>query len=496
MKHANEKKQDLLLDALSCIDEDILERGLALRDGATAPKAVESTPKTAVPIPTTPPLYDLTRQPDKPPKKNPWRMLAVVAAACLLLCVVPLSMCMVGSLSKSGDAPEDAEGTLGNHAGMQNGSNAEDFTPIAPEDGWGENDEPEAEAPAETEVFEDTAEIMLPEGIETEDWWEAETDGNIVFPSKPYSPEAWVWNTVSSTNGYTEKNIQVTLPGQPDRKLNYTYTAAVDTFVEGQNELNAFYEATVSPEDALLLDLYAQYCMSLYTMDYGSHFLLFHPAIVEERFTEEVAPYSYETALGTINTLLGLMLPYDTVSVDIVLTGNRELTGEALDGYLANLRKNTESAGLSIEKVTAVRHFTAESVITVGERFTPEEWGFGSDFYCFEYEGVWYLDGQSMDDDLCIDFALSGTTHGQGYLRPETYIGSVAVIEAGNLFMSDGTIFYADTIISEQIAEGRLSVGDRVSIQHYDFGLAVGDKALGEGILYKALNLTVIDRVE
>ena len=38
MKRPNEKKQDLLLDALSCIDEGILAMGLALRDGAAAPK--------------------------------------------------------------------------------------------------------------------------------------------------------------------------------------------------------------------------------------------------------------------------------------------------------------------------------------------------------------------------------------------------------------------------------------------------------------------------
>ena len=130
MKQTNEKKQDLLLDALSCIDEDILERSLALRDGTAAPasKAAESAPKTTRPATVIPPLYDLTRQPEKPPKKNPWRVLAVAAAACLLLCVVPLSMWMVGSLAKN-DA--EAGDTYGTHAGIQNGSSAEDLIPGA-----------------------------------------------------------------------------------------------------------------------------------------------------------------------------------------------------------------------------------------------------------------------------------------------------------------------------------------------------------------------------
>ena len=130
MKRPNEKKQDLLLDALSCIDEDILERGLALRDGAAAPKAAEPAPKAPRPAAVIPPLYDLTRQPDKPPRKSPWRVISVVAAACLLLCVVPLSMWMVGSMTKNdaeaGDTLFDSPGT---HAGIQNGTNVEDLIP-------------------------------------------------------------------------------------------------------------------------------------------------------------------------------------------------------------------------------------------------------------------------------------------------------------------------------------------------------------------------------
>ena len=57
MKQTNEKKQDLLLDALSCIDEDILERGLALRDGTAAPasKAADPAPKTPRPATVIPP---------------------------------------------------------------------------------------------------------------------------------------------------------------------------------------------------------------------------------------------------------------------------------------------------------------------------------------------------------------------------------------------------------------------------------------------------------
>ena len=209
MKRPNEKKQDLLLDALSCIDEDILERGLALRDGAAAPapKAAEPAPTAPRPATVMPPLYDLTRQPDKPPKKNPWRVISVVAAACLLLCVVPLSMWMVGSMSKN-EAGENApiDGTHESNAGIQNGTSVEDLIPGAPGDGWEENDAPEMEAP--DAPMEEPVETGSPEG-DREDIIEEITEMSTEIPVAPYEPEEWVWNTVSTQNGSVEKNTTV-----------------------------------------------------------------------------------------------------------------------------------------------------------------------------------------------------------------------------------------------------------------------------------------------
>ena len=107
----------------------------------------------------------------------------------------------------------------------------------------------------------------------------------------------------------------------------------MDTFTGPQTELEEFRARQVSPEDELVLDLFAQYYMTLYTMDYGSHFLLFHPAMVEERFTAEVKPHDYQTALARINTIMGEMIPYDTVALEMSLTENRLLSGDELTAF-------------------------------------------------------------------------------------------------------------------------------------------------------------------
>ena len=468
MRKPNEKKQDLLLDALSCIDEDILERGLALRDGiaAPAPKAAESAPKTTRSATVIPPLYDLTRQPDKPPKKNPWRVISVVAAACLLLCVVPLSMWMVGSMSKN-EAGENApiDGTHENNAGIQNGTSVEDLIPGAPGDGWEENDAPEAEAP--DAPMEEPMETGSPEGDREDIIEEITTE----IPVAPYEPEEWVWNTVSAQNGSVEKNTTVSPYALPFT-LQYSYTALVDTFTGPQAELEGFRARHVSPEDELVLDLFAQYYMTLYTMDSGSHFLLFHPAMVEERFTAEVKPHDYQTALARINTLMAEMIPYDTVALEMSLTENRLLSGDELTAYLEGKQNDLAAAGLSVHEITAVRYFEAAGTVTVHEDFVADDPGLERGFYCYEYDGVWYLDDDYMDDDLCIDFALSELIPGRDYLKTYAYDGRIAAIEEWYILMEDGRIFTLPHAYNS-FSDYDLKVGDSVTIRHYDCSVSV-----------------------
>ena len=468
MKRPNEKKQDLLLDALSCIDEDILERGLALRDGAAAPapKAAESAPKAPRPATVIPPLYDLTRQPDKPPKKNPWRVISVVAAACLLLCVVPLSMWMVGSMSKN-EAGENApmDGTHGNHAGIQDGTSAEDLIPGASGDGWEENDAPEAEAP--DAPMEEPMETGSPEGDREDIIEEIPTE----LPVAPYEPEEWVWNTVSAQNGSVEKNTTVSPYALPFT-LQYSYTALVDTFTGPQAELEGFRARHVSPEDELVLDLFAQYYMTLYTMDSGSHFLLFHPAMVEERFTAEVKPHDYQTALARINTLMAEMIPYDTVALEMSLTENRLLSGDELTAYLEGKQNDLAAAGLSVHEITAVRYFEAAGTVTVHEDFVADDPGLERGCYCYEYDGVWYLDDDYMDDDLCIDFALSELIPGRDYLKSYAHDGRIAAIEEWYILLEDGRIFTLPHAYNS-FSDYDLKVGDSVTIRHYDCSVSV-----------------------
>ena len=460
MKQTNEKKQDLLLDALSCIDEDILERGLALRDGTATPvsKAAESAPKTTRPATVIPPLYDLTRQPDKPPKKNPWRVLAVVAAACLLLCVVPLSMWMVGSLTKN-DA--EAGDTYGTHAGIQNGSNAEDFLPNEPGDGWAENDRPEAEAPADTEIIEDSTEIMLPEGIETDDWWEAETT-----PS--YSAERLSWTVTSNKNS----NVRYHTWGKNGVEMDLEGSVLTP---------EALPDASVSPEDQAVLELISQWTFSVMALDYASHFPLFHEKVVADRFISQIAEYgfNYDRAISRIGESTSALFPIRHLTLNATLTENRLLTGDELESYRQRLTDGVPDPA----RITAVRRVTFTGMLILNHELvfdlTEEVVG---ELICYEYDGVLYLDHSLMDDDLSVDLLLSDPSSDKGYFKTNTATCTVTAVavqngylltEEGNVFLTDNVEVYAQTDNGkwERVSALDIPAEGSVTITYYSFSI-------------------------
>ncbi len=464
MKNLSEKKQDLLLDALSCIDEDILAKGLALRDGATAPaaKAADPTPKATRPMTVAPPLYDLTRQPEKPPKKNPWRVLAVAAAACLLVCVVPLSMWMVGSLVRSGDKAEDAGGTLGNHAGIQNGSSAEDFFPNEqPGDGWEENDKPEEEAPADTEIVEDSTEIMLPEGIETDDWWETET-----MPS--YSTERLSWTVTSNQNS----NVRYHTWGENGVEMDLEGSILTP---------EARPDASVSPEDQAVLELLSQWTFSVMALDYAAHFPLFHERVVEDRFISQITEsgFSYNRAISRILENTSALFPIRHLTLNATLTENRLLTEDDGESYRQTLAYGVPDPA----RITAVRRVTFTGMLILNHElvFDLTEAGVG-ELICYEYDGVLYLDHSLMDDDLSVDLLLSDPSSDEGYFKTNTATCTVTAVavQNGYLLTEDGRIFLTDIVeVYAQTDGGKwepvsgldIPEGESVTVTYYSFAL-------------------------
>lgn len=459
MKRPNEKKQDLLLDALSCIDEDILERGLALRDGtaAPAPKAAESAPTAPRPATVIPPLYDLTRQPDKPPKKNPWRVISVVAAACLLLCIVPLSMWMVGSMSKN-EAGENApmDGTHGNHAGIQNGTSAEDFLPNEPGDGWEENDAPEAEAP-DAPMEEPTVGAIEEATEAPEDVIESITEPETVF-----EPEELIWNTVSKTDGTAE----------------YTATGHNGAAITLLGTRNASLGSSFPAEDEMALRMVGQWLASLYTLDYGDHFPLFYESFVQERFIKEAVDYgqNYTGAIDRMDSAAANLFPVDNVSLKLSLEENTLLAGEELAAYLSAKPAYKTDWGFYPEQITAVRRVRVSGGLDI-DGFHPldaVEEILSEAFYLYEYEGKWYLDETFMDDDLSLDLLGTGKAD-SGFYKMKTAKGKVIAVDDTYLYLNTGYAFRIDgASIQIQTDNGEwddteVYVGYTVSVTHYSF---------------------------
>ena len=446
----DEKKQDLLLDALSCIDDDILARGLSLRE-AEAEKAKPNPADY---------LYDPAVPRGRPSPRRGLRAAVLAAAILAPLAVIPLSLWMAARRMES---PVSAETTAGDSDHRYDApSDSKDIAlnteaqagVTSPEDvGGGPNASGD---PAETAV-----DGTLPQ--ETQE-----------FPIEPYEPQPLAWTTQSATNERVEKRASVEILDfvaySGDFVMEYGYTASVRTFSGTSEETAAFLARQVSPEDELALDLFAQYYLSVYGIDYGTHFLLFQHEFVENAFTAHVEPHSYAMAIARIYALMESLVPYERVSLDITLTENTLLSEEERAAFLAQERAAFEEVGLDPHRITAVRRFAAEGRIVMDQQFYTEDWFHGNQLYCYEYDGTWYLMPSHMDDDMCIDYALSTIADGTDYLTYRTVTGVVTAIEGSCLYLDSDMVFIDH---GQAWSYDGIQVGDAVTVYYYEFGLSV-----------------------
>lgn len=447
MKQTNEKKQDFLLDALSCIDEDILARGLALRDGEIMTAAsAERDPKAT----ETAYLFDLTPKPPNPPKKNPWRVLAVAAAACLLLCAVPLSMWMAGSMTKNdAEGPPTLDGIQNGilDGNMNGGNHNPDDTPPAPMESM-----PEAEAPGEPVPEEPN------ESIGTESPKEESTEEDREDIAEPETELPWAqfeWTVVTNQNG----NALYTATGNAG--VAVTLSATVIT--------GGAPEEPVKPEDEAVLKLIGQWMASVYSLDYAIHFPLFSEATVQERFTAQVqqAGMTYSQALASLWSAQTSFIPFESLHLYLTLEHNRLFSDAELTAY----RQETG------RQITSARRFTVSGSVVFDDELGRAPWGDGKEFVCYEMDGRLYLDDAFMDDDLSVDLAQSAYGNG-GFYEVRTTAFTANGKHNGYLYTEEGNVFHVkdktvmlmtDNGEWHRVSDGSLPAHGTVEIEYYAF---------------------------
>lgn len=448
-RDANQKKQDLLLDALSAIDEEVLARGLALRE-QKASLAAEPTAQGAerAPAPTARPWFDLTTPPPKPPRRSFGRVCAVVAAACLLVTVVPLSMWLTTGLSHSYEAPNHGET-------MANGSEAE----VGNATVGGEHDGIDG---AHTENSLSPGEAVPDEPSESTPGFPAtEVVETTPVPDDDITPvtDRLSWSVLSKDT----TNAAYEAVGQNGMSILLLAT------VEG-----AEADAAISAEDERLLQLIGQYLAATYALDYGDHFPLFHPTLVEERFGEQIFKkgFGYSTAIARMNENAGALWPMESLTVTLTLHDHRQVTDGELTDYLQQ-NSSSFSPSMDLQRITAMEKFSVSWDILMNNRFCLPSGQNG--FYCYLYDGEWYLDAADLDDDISID--LLESYEGHGYLKTEVTTGTVVAADDTYLYLDNGCVFRIDGAeISAQTDNGdwlpaSLRVGSTVSVTHYMLGI-------------------------
>lgn len=449
MKKNQEQKQDLLLDALSCIDEDILEKGLALRDQAAATQKEAPKKSTQEIQPPTFVLSDL----DQKPLKRLWRILPVVAAASLLAVVIPLSVLLAAFLLHGdSDAPlpapdntptDEMGGLFPPMMDAEDGNEADGTHAMAPEEapatdaptdaGRDDNTEPLPEAPGECETETDQYESV---------------EGG-------FSSDV-IWTTVDHTNqffGYTGIS--------PSGK---TVTLIGTVELEGQSP-----QQTVSPKDEMALKLVGQWFLSVYCLDYGIHFPLFPDEVIDERFMYEVRKegLTYEQALEKIDRIANDTTGFEHLNLSLHLVSNELLTGSNLEEYRRQFAEYHPDS-VDADEIMTVRkiRFSEENQVIVDGRFFMDPLDVPTGFYAYEYKGQWFLDTQSsLEDDLCIDL-LQSDPGSSAYDKTHTHTGVITALDEDYLYMNG----LALQIRNVTLPDG-LQVGDTVTVTYHGLGV-------------------------
>lgn len=462
---STQQKTDLLLDALSCLDDDILARGLALRSadmGVTDTSAAagkNKAEKTAAPY-AEPPLMEIS--PTPPPRRPSYaRRLAVILAAVLLFTAIPLSVWLVASLAKGGMNTDNAP----------TGTDAPGSSVVASEHtpgGNGPND-PAEDTLTDKDASQDSTAGILPgedapqdpeEPDRPQEGWEgivSETE----TPPEPIEPSELVWVTYSNLNGNIHKYAQ------SDTGKEITLLGKVACPFSSIPATEQFNAQTANEEDEMVLEMLGQWALSGYTFDYSIHFPLFHEAIVAERFTSQVSKYhmTLEEALGRIHRVTGDVIGFDRITFEVTLVYNALLTGDELSNYLEQEARSLPD-GMDVRRITAVRKFVVDGTFIIDDRFYFDDWGYGNEFYCYEYDGVWYMDASFMDDDLSMDFALCEIGTGN-YYRPKYVTGQITALDDEYLCIDDDLMLN----IKDMELPPTLSVGDTVTVTYRGVGI-------------------------
>ena len=450
MKKNQEQKQDLLLDALSCIDDDILEKGLALRDQAS-PHQKETTQKPTREI--QPPTFVLSELEHRSRRKL-WRILPVVAAASLLAVVIPLSALLAAFLLHGNHdapllAPGQTDGIGGLFPPMMDG---EDGNEAEGTNAWVPEEAPATDAPTDAELDESTE--AFPEAPGESATEAATSDGHDAVEGG-FSSDM-VWTTMDHTNqffGYTGIS--------PSGK---TVTLIGTVELEGQSP-----QQTVSPKDEMALKLAGQWFLSVYCLDYGIHFSLFPEEVIAERLTPDFdkGGYTYETAIQKINRTAGDLADLQHLNLSLHLVTNELLTGSNLEEYRRQFAEYHPDS-VDANRITTVRkiRFSGENQVIVDGRFFMDPLDVPTGFYAYEYNGQWYLDTQSsLEDDLCIDL-LQSDPDSSSFYKPLTHTGVITALDDQYLYMNG----LALQIRNVTLPDG-LQVGDTVTVTYHGLGM-------------------------
>ncbi len=408
---SEQDRRDLLLDALTGIDDDLLALGLSLRESGSfqADTGEEASTKKGQVLKSP--------KPKAPRRKSGIRIAAAVAAACLLLAVLPLGILSVTQGNNKGaELFPWFSGSL-SPSGPQNTNDAMDwypnyvYPPISPAPDW----EPDTDI-SYPEMNDPVEDAYVPQVRGVEWYTYAGTYSNI------------------HKEGFLASGVQAIIEGSIQAKVNPM-------------------DAAISPTLHGLVEFAGQWYLSQVGLDYGAHFDLFQKEFVKQNFVARLDPErvgtsdtmdTYDIALLNVTRLAEKVLPYGEVTMKVQLQNFQMGSKEEIQAFQKLYADIFSQAGLSSGDVLGLYEITVAYTGTVHSRVNLQPFEATEILRIYQYaDGQWYLAPEHMETDTELFAAPKyNTAYNPSTVRGvvEKSFGDVVQLQTGELI--DTTRFF------------------------------------------------------
>ena len=264
-------------------------------------------------------------------------------------------------------------------------------------------------------------------------------------PPSSLLPAPPVWMLVSDASNVIRKESVSTLGYKLSFEADYNNTDI---------DLSFGY---VAKED-VCTELLGVLISSLCCFDYSHHFSLFQEEVILSEIYPDVekSGLSFEDAVKKMNNTFHLLAPFEMIDATFSIKSIKEYDSSQTKNFFDRILARYDLSYEKIGTVVEIALYEEPKVLCGNGLYF--EYGYGTEYRFYTYEGEWYVSSEFIDNDLSIDLLYSDPNNeNDGFFERTTLDGTVTAVYSGMICVDDDAYIVTDD-------PKRFKVGDCVTV--------------------------------